>query len=686
MHVGWAFNIGKAFLLATTLLLGGIFHPVAFAQDGASLFIESPNSTVSVGDTFKVSFYVDTNGQAINAVDADIRFPADKIQVVSPSAGNSLISTWTIQPSFSNSAGSLRFVGAIPNPGINTKKGLISEVLFRVKSVGRASISFTDASRVLLNDGRGTDVLNGRSGIALTLKLPPPAGPIVHSQTHPDQQVWYTSRDISFSWPTSATVQGYSYVLDDNPVTVPDNIVEGNKNSVVYREIADGNHYFHIKSVQDGIWGGVTHFAVKIDGTPPAQFKVVIDPAARTSRKNPIISFLTTDALSGVNRYELKIIPLTPGGSSLGDTGKEFFIEVVSPYIPELAQGKYDIIARAYDGAGNYSESVKQLKIVATSLIVFGDDGVYLEWLGIETSWTTFFIVLFLFLIGAAWVSLRLRRWHHHGSRLLAEGALQDPVIKQRLRVLQEKQKEYKHKIFLASLLAFIVCGMTVPAHPVDAAVSIPIPLVSVFSRELANDELFYIGGAVNVPGATVVVYLQNETTGETLEFQVVADNDGTWFYSHSTFLSSGAYTVWVQTRNGDIAGPPSGQLQLAVRETAFEVGGSRLSKEFVLGSLVAVLVLIILILLVFAFYHWRFGKKKHLEFKVLLRKAEEALHHNLGILRHDIEREFALLQQHKDTRLLTQEEIALENKIRADLALLKQHTNEDLVRLEDLR
>src|SRR3990167_146452 len=126
------------------------------------------------------------------------------------------------------------------------------------------------------------DILQSQN-IVYQLKLPPPEGPAVVSPTHPNQSAWYSDNNavLRFTNETSG-VESFSYVLNKDPITVPDNIGEGNRQLVSYSNLSDGIHYFHIKALRDGIWSGVTHFAVKIDTSMPADFPIEILPSKRT--------------------------------------------------------------------------------------------------------------------------------------------------------------------------------------------------------------------------------------------------------------------------------------------------------------------------------------------------------------------------------------------------------------------
>ncbi|MCI0532771.1 hypothetical protein L0Y49_00970, partial [bacterium] len=94
----------------------------------------------------------------VNALNIELRFPAEKLQLITPTTGNSIISLWTSQPTVNNETGILRMQGVTPG-GMNVSRGLVTNLRFRVKAPGEAFIKFTDETRVLLHDGAGTDVL-----------------------------------------------------------------------------------------------------------------------------------------------------------------------------------------------------------------------------------------------------------------------------------------------------------------------------------------------------------------------------------------------------------------------------------------------------------------------------------------------------------------------------------------------
>lgn len=338
--------------------------PLTVHAEGASLKISPTAGVYEVGGLVDVSFIVDTGEQAINAVQADILFPADKLQVVNPVASTSFISLWVTAPTYSNTDGTLHFQGGLPTPGIKTSGGVISTVTFRVKAAGKATLRYASTSRVLLNDGAGTNILSA-SGIAdFTLKTPPPAGPIVSSPTHPDTNAWFNNPQVQYQWDLVDGATGYSYSFDQSSKTVPDEVVDTTATAVGVKAVTDGVWYFHIRAKTD-TWGGVTSVPVQIDSTAPAAFSPKFDKGTITIEDIPTLRFVTTDAASGIDHYEVKQIQTD------GEAGQinSLFVETSSPYtIGKLSAGKFEFIVRAFDRAGNSIDGSAKLAVVATGL------------------------------------------------------------------------------------------------------------------------------------------------------------------------------------------------------------------------------------------------------------------------------------------------------------------------------
>lgn len=670
------------FLVFGLLLFLFLHTSPAFAISditAASLFVGPATGFYTVGDTFTVSLFLSTGGQAVNAIEANLRFPPDKLQVVTPSTGKSLIQVWVDQPSYSNTEGTLRFQGAIPSPGINTRSGMISTVTFRVKQTGVAALKILDTSRVLLNDGKGTDVLGERTGGIYELILPPPAGPLVTSATHPDQTRWYSANTAGLVWTKESDVRGFSYVLNDSPIDTPDDISEGLKTNVAYKDLADGIHYFHIKSLGTDAWGGVTHYAINIDKTPPAAFEVVISPSERTSRKQPIFDFATTDAASGIDHYEFKIIPLDEKarrvlGTESG-TDTPFFIETNPPYFRELDMGRYEVVVRAYDWAGNYFQTSKKLTITPAIFEFIRGEGLnfrgafIIPWIWVWILGIIGFGILYF-------AGRKVWRWHREVERHLEAGAHNHPLISEKFSVLKEKMKEYgkeingKKLVLLLGICASLVLGggQIVLGANTPQPLTVEPPIVTLFPESISNDEILFIGGRAGAPEAEVIIYIQEEQTGESFSQNIKTDKNGGWFYSFPRFFDAGEYVAWTQLKVGEELSPPSAKLELLVAATAIQFGEGRFSYEQFYFVILLILVVLFAGVLTFIGYHLFHHRRKQ---KILLkeiREAEDSVRRGFLVLRRDIESELAAVRKMKASKDLETDERVREEKLLRDL------------------
>jgi len=366
---------------------------------GASLYISPGTGTSFIGETFDISIFVNTGGQNINVIKVDLKFDPRKVQIVSPTAGKSFISVWVSQPTYSNVEGTASFQGGTPSPGINTSSGLVSTITFRAVAPGETVMSILDSSQVLLDDGRGTNILDSVGRGSYKINIPPPEGPKVFSSTHPDQNKWYKNNNPSLSWEKEEGTVDFSYGIDNDFYGIPDNEPEGGHTTVSFSDLEDGIWYFHIKARKGNAWGGISHYLIQIDNTSPANFNIVFEPPIKTGilkSKEPVVYFITTDALSGIDHYEIKVIDLRKSVEKK-ETG--FFVEVISPYrLPVLESGEYEIVVRVYDQSMNYSDISKRVEIIPTEKIFYaGRKGINVR--NVFISWQRLILILITLVI-----------------------------------------------------------------------------------------------------------------------------------------------------------------------------------------------------------------------------------------------------------------------------------------------
>lgn len=162
-------------MVTRALLFLGICALAPFTTHAASLYLSPGTGTYKVGDTITATIYVESTGQAMNAVSGTVSVPTDSFDIVGVSNSGSIVNFWVQEPVRQGT--SATFEGVVLNPGYSGPAGKIATVTLRAKRTGTGSLSFSSAS-ILANDGKGTNLLSGTRGATYTIgegATPPPA-------------------------------------------------------------------------------------------------------------------------------------------------------------------------------------------------------------------------------------------------------------------------------------------------------------------------------------------------------------------------------------------------------------------------------------------------------------------------------------------------------------------------------
>jgi hypothetical protein len=318
----------------------------------AEIFISPRSGNFLVDSTFDAPIYLNTKGNNINAVSVKLSFDPRKLSIIKPSGGKSIFGIWVEPPSYDNAKGTASLVGLIPG-GIVTSSGLIATVTFKVLIPGETNVKITDYSSANLNDGLGTDVRLSLGGAFYTLTPKTPEGVSVYSDTHPLEDRWYNNNSPFIKWDSPLSVDGYSIALDSNPGTIPETVINTNNSFISYENVKDGVWYFHVRAKVKGVWGNTSNFQVKIDTSPPAKFTPQVKTVEDSNTKKYLVSFISTDSLSGVDHYEVGSVD-----QGEGNIASPIFIETESPYlVPTVSSNMIKVFVRVFDTAGNMQES-----------------------------------------------------------------------------------------------------------------------------------------------------------------------------------------------------------------------------------------------------------------------------------------------------------------------------------------
>ena len=385
----WRQNIQHLVLLCALFL----FFISAAVVEAATLSLSPSTGSYSAGQTFTTTVRANPAGQNINAVETTLKFDPKYLSVVSVSKDGSAFSLWTVEPTFSNTAGTVTFGGGSPTP-FSAASNIVT-ITFRTVAEGSGAVSFSSAS-ILAADGRGTDVYQPSTGgtytvAAATTPTPtpttptptpatpkpeegnngdeaiiygePPLAPEIGSPAFLDPEVWYKITDGLFSWTLPFDVTAVAIEIATSSENVPskneDAIIEPpvDEFRITKDLVVDGEQYLSIQFENQVGWGAIRNRKLLIDTTAPEPFEIVVR-AGTTPSAFPLLVFEAGDKTSGIDYYELTIadkepLIITPDEAKLGYLLKE------------LEDGTYTVRVVAYDKAGNVREAAKAVLITA---------------------------------------------------------------------------------------------------------------------------------------------------------------------------------------------------------------------------------------------------------------------------------------------------------------------------------
>lgn len=162
-------KILSRFLILAILLASFSFINVQPAQAAASLYLSPGGATVAQGSSFSVSVRTNTGGAKVNAVQANLSYPADKLDFLGIGTGGT---AFEITAEGSGEGGTIK----IGRGTVSGKSGdlLIATVSFRAKTnSGSATVSFTGGSAVVrVSDNK--NIASGKSGGTYAFSKPAP--------------------------------------------------------------------------------------------------------------------------------------------------------------------------------------------------------------------------------------------------------------------------------------------------------------------------------------------------------------------------------------------------------------------------------------------------------------------------------------------------------------------------------
>jgi len=164
-----------------------LFLLTPFVSQAASLYLDPSKAMIGPGNDISIDIMLDIDDQCINTVDLNLSFSSEYLKVVDFLIGDSIISIWLDKPEKENlnninETGMMHISGGIPGgycgkiPGDPGKSNVIGRVIFKMpsmivtdKKLDLLDIDFLNSSKILINDGFGTEDNVSSKGSILTV-------------------------------------------------------------------------------------------------------------------------------------------------------------------------------------------------------------------------------------------------------------------------------------------------------------------------------------------------------------------------------------------------------------------------------------------------------------------------------------------------------------------------------------
>lgn len=346
------------------------------------MYVSPANVSFNRGTEFSVDVKINSEGEAINAAQATISWPANILEFVGADKTSSVFNFWVEDPTLSGSSNSLSFVAGTAK-GISGGTLQILKIKFKALGTGAGEISVSDAG-VTASDGKGTNILSVSKGSSFGVEKAPvvsspqesapqpvvvvrpavlgqklPAAPVVRVPSYPDPAVWNNSLgELIALWDVPLDVSKMSVSLDHNSNSVPATIEKELATGKKFGVLEEGIWYLHVQFGNNIGWSPVTHYRIAIDTQPPLPFEIILPEGSITDNPAPIFQFKTSDALSGLKEYQVRI----DNNEAIKVPASEFKGDFP---LPLQIPGKHRVVVRAIDEAGNSIEDDESIEILS---------------------------------------------------------------------------------------------------------------------------------------------------------------------------------------------------------------------------------------------------------------------------------------------------------------------------------
>lgn len=346
------------FFLVFFVGVGTLF--VASAQASAVFSLVADHDRYEVGDVIGVRVVLDSEDIAMNALEMNVLYDTQKLSFLDADTHYSLVKLWIGAIEQDAHTGSILMRGGLPHPGYRGESGLITTLFFKVVEPGKSFIRFGDRSRILADDGLGTSIPLSFNSLNLTIDDIVFRGPLITSETHPDNIWGDIEKPIIRLIPPEEKIEGYSYSLSRNPLINPDSVIDIVEEIVNFENLEDGVWYFKVSSYSLSFgWSSVSTHRLLVDHELPSQVSVIFND-------DNSLSFFAEDRLSGIDHFEVAFVK---DGDVVDRAMLQF--KKIDGYLLSGFSHAGTLFVRVYDRAGNMLETSQKISEISRGSLPF---------------------------------------------------------------------------------------------------------------------------------------------------------------------------------------------------------------------------------------------------------------------------------------------------------------------------
>lgn len=163
----FALAVVAGFFFLQPYLSGPAPSPADESIQGASFSLAPPSYSAKFGEVFPVEAILNTGGNSIVAASAYLNYDPAVLGVDRIDYADSVFG---IQAEEEAGGGSIKLTRGEPTPGVTGQNLKMAKIYFEAKASGSTKIDFVltasgqGPSRIILDDGQGTDILESVSG------------------------------------------------------------------------------------------------------------------------------------------------------------------------------------------------------------------------------------------------------------------------------------------------------------------------------------------------------------------------------------------------------------------------------------------------------------------------------------------------------------------------------------------